>query len=160
MKWLAYSRPFGELAGKQGSELRFVLLLSSGMCIQAGLGTASAMEEACHQGCRVYADPALAPLSFPLRSGRLPSMECAQSSRAVSSCLVKKSLPIILLPFPLPSSASRRLRSLEVGNQVNGKAGGDRGQPGRTGHSAEGGPEAQLLLVCQAPRRPPLCCTC
>lgn len=41
-------------------------------------------------------------------------MACARSSRAVSSCLAKRPLPIILLPFPPPNSASRRLRSLEV----------------------------------------------
>lgn len=42
-------------------------------------------------------------------------MECARSSRAVNSCLVRRPLPITLLLFLLPNSASRRLRSLEVG---------------------------------------------
>lgn len=63
-------------------------------------------------------------LSLPLRSGRLPSMEYAQSLRAVNSCLAKRPLPIILLPFPLPSSASRRLRSLEVGKPNRGQVDG------------------------------------
>lgn len=69
--------------------------------------------------------PILVPICFPFRSVRLLSTECAQFSRAVTSCLVKRPPPIILLPSPLPSSASRRLRSLEVRQlglgQVEGK---------------------------------------
>ena len=66
-------------------------------------------------------------------------MGCAPSSRAVSSCLVKRPLPITLLPFLPPNSASRRSRSLEVGQ---------RGGVGGAGPeaTAESGLESQLPL--------------
>ena len=66
-------------------------------------------------------------------------MGCAPSSRAVSSCLVKRPLPITLLPFLLPNSASRRSRSPEVGQR--GGVGG-----AGPGAAAESGLESQLPL--------------
>lgn len=51
-------------------------------------------------------------------------MGCAPSSRAASSCLVKRPLPITLLPFLPPSSASRRSRSPEVGQRRGSGWGG------------------------------------
>ena len=66
-------------------------------------------------------------------------MGCAPSSRAVSSCLVKRPLPITLLPFLLPNSASRRSRSPEVGQR-----GGVGGAGPRV--AAESGLESQLPL--------------
>lgn len=63
-------------------------------------------------------------------------MECVRSSRAVNSCLVRRPLPTTLLPFPLPNSASRRLRSLEVG-----------ARPGAEWVGASGGGQGPLQRV-------------
>lgn len=70
-------------------------------------------------------------------------MECVQLSRAVNSCLVRRLLPITRLPFPPPSSVSRRLRSLEVGARL------------RAGRAGEGGACCREWAGSSAPLRPP-----
>lgn len=89
-------------------------------------------------------------IRFPFRSARQLSMECAQFSRAVTSCLVKRPLPTILLLSPLPSSASRRLRSLEVRwsgpGQVEGKCGQNRTIRTKTPLCLPGSREATTTL--------------
>lgn len=89
-------------------------------------------------------------ICFRFRSVRLLSMECAQFSRAVTSCLVKRLLPTILLLFPLLSSAFRRLRSLEVRwagpGRVEGKCGHNRRIRTKTPLCLPGAREATTTL--------------